>query len=821
MVVNIGLVTVLIILAASGGGLLGLPLSIPPLPPDPVIARAAPDDCLLHLALEGVAAPDSGSANLTERMLADDEVREFLAALGREALKVRQMADLPPAIDAAATTLVTALFTRPAAITIERFAPPAPGRPPEIVASVLIRTGDREAALAEAADTLAALMPGIPVDQPAAKVTLGTARLWRMPTPLGPFSWGVHEGSLIAAIGAEAAESLLERIADQGRPAPAWKTAARDRMAVARPATLAYLDAAAVVRLMKAGPASGDDRLEAILDASGLEDLASLVAATGMDREGVVTDLRLAFQGPPTGLFAPGGESVGAEQLARVPADAVVAQAWLLDLARLLVTTLDVIDAADPTAAAGIRSGLERFRAVVGFDLEEHLLRPLGPDWTVVALPAPGALLPNLAVMAGLEDRETFATTHKALLDLLRKLTGDDRSRPTITEIPYRGQTIYMLAVEGPDLALPFSPAWCLTEDRLIVTLSPQLLKTLLARADGDPSLLDVPEVKRALAEHAEADLVGVLDPQPLLASLCSLYELASPYVRQAAAGSGLDVTLPTLPRMTSLMPSARPSVTVIRHEPEAIRVRTTTTLPLGPLGGGGGAILGLSPAATPVMISLLVPAVQSAREAARRAQTMNNMKQVLLAMHNYHDAHGRFPSQAICDAQGKPLLSWRVALLPYFGAQNLYDEFRLDEPWDSPHNRPLVDRMPTVWADPSADPAANRAGLTTLQVITGTGTPFATPEEGPGFRDILDGSSKTLAILRVMPNKAVPWTKPEDHPFDPDEPLAGFGQPDPRSGGVLGGFFDGSVRGLPLDIDAELFRAYVTPAGGETIEVP
>lgn len=815
--VSIGLVEVLIILAASGGGLLGLPLSIPPLPPDPVIERAAADDCLLHLELAGVAACDSGSANLTERMLADDEVVEFLAALGREALKARQMAGLPPVVEAAATTLATALFTRPVAITIERFALPASGRPPEIVASLLIRTGDREATLAEAADTLAALIPGIPVDQPAKKIALGTASLWRMPTPLGPFSWGVHEGSLIAAIGAGAAESLLERTAVPGRPAPAWRTAARERMALARPATIVYLDAAAVVRIMKAGPASGDDRLEAILDASGLEDLASLVAATGMDGEGVVTDLRLAFQGPPTGLFAAAREGINAAQLARVPADAVVAQTWSLDLARLLVTTLDVIDAADPAAAVGIRSGLERFRTVVGYDLEEHLLRPLGPDWTVVALPAPGALVPNLAVMASLEDRETFATTHKALLDLLRKLTGDDRSRPTITELAYRGQTIYTLAVEGPDLALPLSPAWCLTEDRLILTLSPQLLKTLLARADGDPSLLDVPEVKRALAAHAEADLVGVLDPQPLLAALCSLYELGSPFLRQAAAGSGLDVTLPTLPRMTALVPSARPSVTVIYHEPEAIRVRTTATLPLGPLGGGGGAILGLSPAATPVMISLLVPAVQSAREAARRAQTVNSMKQALLAMHNYHDDHGRFPSQAICDAEGKPLLSWRVALLPYLSEQNLFDEFRLDEPWNSPHNRLLVDRMPTVWADPSADPA----GFTTLQVITGAGTPFATPGDGPGLRDILDGSSKTLAILRVMPHTAVPWTKPEDHPFDPDEPLAGFGQPEPSSGGVLGGFFDGSVRALRPDIDLETFRAYVTPAGGEAIERP
>src|SRR2546421_2830108 len=90
------------------------------------------------------------------------------------------------------------------------------------------------------------------------------------------------------------------------------------------------------------------------------------------------------------------------------------------------------------------------------------------------------------------------------------------------------------------------------------------------------------------------------------------------------------------------------------------------------------------------VLIALLLPAVQSAREAARRAQCTNNLKQIAIAMHNFHNQRSHFPAAAITDKQGQPLLSWRVAILPYLGDEEaaLYQKFHLHEPWDSPHNK-------------------------------------------------------------------------------------------------------------------------------------
>src|SRR4051794_3818491 len=110
-------------------------------------------------------------------------------------------------------------------------------------------------------------------------------------------------------------------------------------------------------------------------------------------------------------------------------------------------------------------------------------------------------------------------------------------------------------------------------------------------------------------------------------------------------------------------------------------------------LGGLGSTLVVLA-----VLIALLVPAVQAAREAARRSQCVNNLKQIGLAMHNYNSAYDVFPPAVITDPDGKPLLSWRVLLLPFLDEQALYEQFKLDEPWDSPNNKPLLSRMPKVF---------------------------------------------------------------------------------------------------------------------------
>lgn len=216
--------------------------------------------------------------------------------------------------------------------------------------------------------------------------------------------------------------------------------------------------------------------------------------------------------------------------------------------------------------------------------------------------------------------------------------------------------------------------------------------------------------------------------------------------------------------------------------------------------------------ASTGVLIALLLPAVQSAREAARRASSMNNMKQIALAMHNHHDTYRAFPAQAITDKGGKPLLSWRVKLLPFLEQQGLYEQFHLDEPWDSPHNKPLLEQMPSVYARPNSEAGP---GMTNYLAPVGDGTMWST-KKGVKMSDITDGTSNTIMIVEVDDKAAVPWTKPQDWQFNPNDPMQGLGTTRPN--GFLVGLVDGSVRMVEKSIDPDVLKALMTMAGGEPV---
>ncbi|MDX1961844.1 MAG: DUF1559 domain-containing protein [Pirellulales bacterium] len=209
-------------------------------------------------------------------------------------------------------------------------------------------------------------------------------------------------------------------------------------------------------------------------------------------------------------------------------------------------------------------------------------------------------------------------------------------------------------------------------------------------------------------------------------------------------------------------------------------------------------------------------PIVQ-ARAAARRSQSLNNMKQLGLAMHNYQDAHKTFPSPGSVDKNGKPLLSWRVHLLPYIEQDALYRQFKLDEPWDSEHNKKLIEKMPQLYASPLSQPLP--AGKTCYQLPVGPDTMFSQVGSGPQMRDITDGTSNTILLLEVSPDRAVEWTKPADWEYDAagKEPLAGlFGM---RQGGLLTLFADASARVIAPTIDAAVLQKLLTSRGGEPIE--
>ncbi len=207
------------------------------------------------------------------------------------------------------------------------------------------------------------------------------------------------------------------------------------------------------------------------------------------------------------------------------------------------------------------------------------------------------------------------------------------------------------------------------------------------------------------------------------------------------------------------------------------------------------------------ILTGLLLPAVQSAREAARRMQSSNNLKQLILAFHNYHDANRRLPPRVIKDKDGEPLLSWRVAILPYIEQQKLYDQFHLDEPWDSEHNSKLIEKMPAIFASPLAGPLR---GSSNYVYPYGEGLPGS--EEVLSFVNVTDGTSNTIALVEVNLANAVPWTAPEDFDNDNEDLIDAF----VTLAGTNVALFDGSVQFISRNIDEETLEAMLTHAGGE-----
>ena len=154
--------------------------------------------------------------------------------------------------------------------------------------------------------------------------------------------------------------------------------------------------------------------------------------------------------------------------------------------------------------------------------------------------------------------------------------------------------------------------------------------------------------------------------------------------------------------------------------------------------------VLGVVVVCGGILVALLLPAVQSAREAARRMQCTNNLKQIGLAMHNYHDTFKCFPPAYIPDEDGRPMHSWRVLILPYLEEQALFEQYDFDQPWDGPNNRQLSQTIIPLFQSPGS--SAGGEPTTDYVLVTGPGTAFVGGESVKST-EIRDGTSATIMV--------------------------------------------------------------------------
>ena len=220
------------------------------------------------------------------------------------------------------------------------------------------------------------------------------------------------------------------------------------------------------------------------------------------------------------------------------------------------------------------------------------------------------------------------------------------------------------------------------------------------------------------------------------------------------------------------------------------------------------------------VLVALLLPAVQAAREAARRTTCQNNLKQIGLALHSYQSANGAFPPATFTDDHGKPTKSWRVAVLPYLDEQSLFQQYDSRQPWDSPQNRALGNRPLPIFRCPSDQDATANLGQTNYVRVVGKDTVGGMPNEAVKSSDITDGTSNTIMLVEVS-GLGINWEEPRDVTVDEFMDMVAKRQVSRHVGGFNVLMADGSVHFIDYGIDPKTLRALLIRNDGQNVTVP
>ena len=603
----------------------------------------------------------------------------------------------------------------------------------------------------------------------------------------------------------------------------------------------------------------------AFFDMDALPALPPKAAAFGLDRLKRI-DYRWGFQGKAlrsvTRLVAPaprGGALALLDQpvlkvanLPSLPKGLASFTAASADLRPLYDGLKTLARATSPEMRMAFDSLERDVRRVTGRDLRDEVLVNLGPTWAFYEVPTRTTLptgpvagltrglteVPRACLLIEVRDPQGFGPI---LNDLRAGIARDaPKGKGGIEVKPWKGREPGFILSIAPGIApLPagMRPTVVLGSKFLAIATTPETARLALGREGraggleaGDslaPWFDRLPEGPSALilGDTSASLLPEVIANLPRLVQIAGARNLLGlfglpgaprriddPRLFPFRAGNGFQVKIDPdeVPLPDELRPYLFPATFTFSADGQGFTFDSRESFP------------GLNPTTlVPIALALLLPAAHAAQTAARRSQSVGNLKQIGLALHNYHSTNNHFPPGAIRDKNGKPLLSWRVELLPYLEQAALYQEFQLDEPWDSPHNKPLMERMPAVYAVPRS---RSGPGETFYRGFSGPMTLFD-PEakNGVGIADVTDGTSNTLGVVEAR--EAVPWTKPDaEIPFEgPGLKPEVLAKLPPRLGGHFPGgfnalFLDGSVRFLKDSINIQVLHTFITRNGGEVI---
>lgn len=546
----------------------------------------------------------------------------------------------------------------------------------------------------------------------------------------------------------------------------------------------------------------------------GLDGIRHIEMLGGIEDTRIRTIVRVVAPAPRKGLLSIlDGPGFSADTLPPIHPSANGFTAVAIEPGAVYEKITDAVRATDPAAGRQIDTFLNQFRNQTGISLVDDVLKAVGPAMSFGTLPERARNGGDMFATFQVKDGASFARTLDKLAPVLAAIVDQAlqaQAGPNAGGFEIRkaegGKAEWVVKLPGglAPVLEQLSPRIRIEKDTLIFAFDPRTIDTMQQIATrktpyafrGDYAFIGQRMPKSTV-------YLAVQDARTNFPALITSIPMFIQGIDQAAQADGnpplpIRIDRNLMPKAEAMAPFLTPSMVSVSVHPEGIKLDSSASVPSVD-----------SPAAVGVTVALLLPAVQASREAARRAQCFNNHKQIALAMHNYADANKGFPPMAITGKNGEPLLSWRVALLPYLEQQQLYEAIRKDEPWDSPHNRPLMDRMPAVFACPTNK---LEPGMTCCRAFAGDGGILEKDKTTP-LSAIRDGTSNTILFAEAA--EPVEWMRPEGLSVDgPD--LLGLGSKHP--GGFVAALADGSVRFISSRVSPRTLKGLATKDGGEVV---
>ena len=772
-------------------------------------ATTAPENCLFYTSW---ATPEMEAGNNHALLLMEEpEVVRFKKQLVKQGKKLIQlmMQEQPDVVAKSGfgvlSRMAESLFSKSGRMYIRDLNFNPENQSLQIMSAIVFDVGDDAKDLADAIAALAKVSGA-----ELGKETINEVEFHKLAANgpmLSDVYLGASKGRVLLFTDKATVTEEMDRIeSGKGKPAK-WLVDLKGRMKISNQSSVSYVNLKALMD--KFVPLGGQQAVEVVKEL-GLNQLATYEAAAGYDDEGMISKSLVRYSGKPRGILSVfNSASLDKGHLDAIPADALYAYSFNMSLENAMETFERVATKISPEMWSEFDRGMKSFQRELGFHPYEDLVAHLGSTWTIFNGQGDG-WFGGLTLLVDLEDGDEINTTNQKIVRLLEQFSEDEYAGFELTYESFKGTNIY--GVVALDFPMPLRPSWCVSDNKLIVGLFPQAVRTQLAPHPDDKKLsLDFVDI--GTSKDGKLIGVGYSDTQQQFSMIypyaqmmmamapTMLYEMGMPEEVENEVFDALSkISLPT-PR--SIHRHLRPMTTVTKSTDEGIESTTRQTIPSVNVA-----------VAAPVAVALLLPAVQAAREAARRTQSMNNLKQIALACHNFHDVFKGFPAGYSVDDEGKPLLSWRVHILPFIEQNALYDQFHLDEPWDSEHNIKLLDKMPQVYRAPNSVAGENK---TVYRGFGGEGAIMkgstrAKRTRGTTFGQIRDGSSNTVMFMEVSDELAIEWTKPEVLDFSETKPSLLFGN---SPGGTNAALADGSVQFLSNLIDEKALEWMINMSDG------